>query len=293
MNRLALLVKNRHQYEIDNLRFNLKLKGNTRVNFSDKYRVNYRNKDFISLNWHDEIKKYTNDKLLFSSLIPEDIHPKIYKLSEVEKEKRYFIKPKMGSGGVGIRVMGGDEILSSNLNDSIIQRYIEPELINGRKFDVRIYYFVIKHGDHFNSWYSKNGKLRLCEKRYDEGGELTNTTLLGDNIDRESLQGNLYNLLERDRDKIYNLIKNVNGYLRKSIIETGKDYITMYGLDLIQDIDHNWHIIEVNGNPNWQNSSDSDKIDEMKTNIFDEILKILCIRFYNKYYELEHWENIE
>lgn len=297
MSQLALLVKNRHQYEIDGLKFNFRLQGNTRLGFSSEFKRNYRNNKLKNLNWYDEIKDYTNNKLLFSSLFTDDIHPKIYKIDELENDLYYYIKPIVGSCGERISIIKGlllkNGIFVIEEEKYFIQKYIKPKLINGRKFDVRMYYFVIRYNGFFNSWYSLNGKIRLCEKKYIDGGELTNTSLLNDNIDKNILQGNLFNLLEIDRENIYKLMVKVNDLMRDTIINTKTDFVTMYGLDLIQDDNDKWYILEANGNPNWHNESDNEEMRYLKRNIYDEVLKILGMRFYHKNYKLDFWEQIE
>lgn len=293
MNRLALLVKNRQQYQIEDYKFNFKIQGNSRIKISNEFRRNYRNVNFKTLNWHDYVKEYTNNKDLFGEILSDEIHPKIYKLNEIVENEKYFIKPKKGSCGEGIKVMLGNEIKNIDSNKFLIQKYIKPDLINERKYDVRIYYFVIKYDGFLNTWYSRNGKIRLCAKKYMDGGEITNSSLLDRKTDLTKLQGHLYNLLENDRNNIFELMKKINDEFRKQILTTKKDFINMYGLDLIQDENKKWYIIEANGNPNWQNDSDNLEIKKIKTEIFDEILKILAMRFYHANYKLDNWIQLE
>lgn len=294
MNRLALLVKNRQQYQIDDYKFNLKIIGNTRIRISNEYKKSYRNINFITLNWHDYVKEYTNNKDMFAKILSDEIHPRLYEKNEILDEVKYFVKPKKGSCGDDISVMKGREI-KNNLDDKkfLIQRYIKPDLINERKYDVRIYYFVIKYNNFFNTWYSRNGKIRLCSQLYKKGGEITNSSLLDRKTDLSKLQGHLYNLLENDRNNIFKLMTKVNEQFRKILMSTKIDFVNMYGLDLIQDENQNWYIIEANGNPNWQNDSDTNEIRKIKTDIFDEILKILAMRFYHANYKLDNWIQLE
>ena len=56
---------------------------------------------------------------------------------------------------------------------------------------------------------------------------------------------------------------------------------------------NNQKVLEINGNPNWHVKSDSKMMKEIKKYTFDEILKILSMRFYHKYYDLDYWEQIE
>lgn len=299
MNRL--LLKSVNYYTIDNYGFNFKIKGNKLISFSKnlKTKINQRKDKFETLIWEDKIRDYTNDKEIFESIFTDnpDIYPRIYSLSNIINTKKYYLKPKMGSCGEGIQVLKGIDIRKGtfDMNKFLIQEYIEPDLINNKKYDIRLYYFVIKKGNEIRTFYSINGKIRLCEIDYDKGGELTNSNLIK-NLKKEirdKLQGQLYNLLESEREEIYSLIKRLDIYTRELYkSEDIGDFINLYGVDIIKDSNGKYWILEMNGNPNWHLSCDNDEIKELKKNIFDEILNLLANVFYYADYVLENWQEI-
>ena len=102
----------------------------------------------------------------------------------------------------------------------------------------------------------------------------------------------MLNLLPLEREQIYRVIKKLDYHLKKFLKNIKDDFVNLYGIDLITDKDNKTWILELNGNPNWQIKQDSQNLKEIKTNIFDEILKILSNHFYNKNYHIENWEKL-
>lgn len=299
MNRLIL--KNVNYYKIDDYEFNFKIKGNKVIDLSKNLRKNItkKSKFFETLKWEDKTREFTNNKEKFNEIFPEDeeIYPKLYKLSNIVNTKKYFLKPKVGSCGEGIKVLTGLDIRKGeyDLEKNLIQEYITPSLINKKKYDIRIYYFVIKKDDEIKTFYSVNGKIRLCEEDYDKGGEITNSSLIK-KLDKKKitrLQGQLYNLLDSEREDIYSLIKKLDIYTRKLYEDKDiGDFINLYGIDVIKDSDGKFWILEMNGNPNWFNGTDNNEIKEIKKNTFDEILNLLANVYFYADYVLENWVEI-
>lgn len=298
MNKLLLKKYNIYHYEKN--KFNIRIFGNKTINFSKKYK--YVGMDNIRENiiWSDKIKEFTNNKLKSKDIIPEELYPKIYNLDELydfSDDIKFYVKPIEGSNGKNINILKKKEILKNKtkFKDYFIQQYLVPKTINDRKYDIRIYYFVIKQKNIISSFVSLNGKIRLCNEKFKNGNfksEIANSSQLSENDNLNELQGSLLNLLPLEREQIFKTIKKLDYCLKKHFKNIKDDFVNLYGIDLLTDKDNKTWIIELNGNPNWQIKQDSDNLKEIKTNTFDEILKILTNFFYKKNYHIENWEKL-
>lgn len=76
------------------------------------------------------------DKLnLFNTLTDLNIPtPNIYKLSDISKEKKYIIKPRLGFGSVGTKIVSG-EILNEKSDALDLENNIIQEYCNGSDYD--------------------------------------------------------------------------------------------------------------------------------------------------------------
>ncbi len=76
------------------------------------------------------------DKLnLFNTLTDLNIPtPNIYKLSDISKEKKYIIKPRLGFGSVGTKIVSG-EILNEESDTLDLENNIIQEYCNGSDYD--------------------------------------------------------------------------------------------------------------------------------------------------------------
>ncbi|KAK2960417.1 putative tubulin-tyrosine ligase family protein [Blattamonas nauphoetae] len=95
-----------------------------------------------------------------------------------EKPRTYIVKPSLGTQGIGIYLVQRlDQIHSSN-DQIVVQRYIDrPFLIDGLKFDFRIYVLVSSISatppENRSSaaplwiWIGREGLARFCTKKYD------------------------------------------------------------------------------------------------------------------------------
>lgn len=91
---------------------------------------------------------------------------KSYMNSVEEGEDRTFIvKPDKGSLGKGILLVQDPKVLSDYQEVSIAQKYISPFLIDGLKFDLRIYVLVTSY-DPLRIYVHNNGMARFCTKPY-------------------------------------------------------------------------------------------------------------------------------
>lgn len=115
--------------------------------------------------------------------ILEFIPRQVFEDCHAQPDKLMICKPSSEGEGRGI-FLGKfqnvlDKICRLKIQDIVIQEYIEPKKLNGKKFDIRIYGFVDSNR---NFYLSKNGFLRFANKNYDPlsndiSVHLTNTTL--------------------------------------------------------------------------------------------------------------------
>ena len=291
-----LLLMNCNYYSYEDSIFNLKIRGNKTINFSKKYLKIFKHHEVIKITWEDKIRDITNNKSLFSDILSKDIHPIKYNFNEIILNKKYFVKKKFGSNGQNIFILKGSEIKKKDIENYIIQEYIEPDLISDKKYDIRLYYFVIRYKNRLSTWFSHNGKIRLCNEAHKDGGEICNSSLIENLPDEEKdkLQGNLSNLFLEDKTKIFNLMVEFDKQFKNAIRNnTNENYVNLYGIDIIKDINGVYKIIEANGNPSWQNNTDNKDNHDLKTKILDEILKILSNFFNNKNYSIINWHRME
>ncbi|OHT09621.1 Tubulin polyglutamylase TTLL13 [Tritrichomonas foetus] len=91
---------------------------------------------------------------------------KTYMLSIPKKTDRTFIvKPDRGSQGRGIILIQDPDEIEEYFDMSVAQQYIDPYLIDGYKFDLRIYVLVTSV-DPLRIYIYKEGMARFCTEKY-------------------------------------------------------------------------------------------------------------------------------
>lgn len=113
-------------------------------------------------------------------LLPQifNFHPKVFLLpgqfSELrsfmldipKRNKRTFIiKPDAGSQGKGIILVQNPDVIESYFESSVAQQYISPFLIDGYKFDLRIY-VLLTSVDPLRIYIHEEGMARFCTEAY-------------------------------------------------------------------------------------------------------------------------------
>lgn len=91
-------------------------------------------------------------------------------LSKPEQKVTFIIKPDKGSFGRGIILIQDPSEISGYYNTAIAQQYIEPYLIDGLKFDLRIYALVVSI-DPLRIYLHKEGLARFCTEKYEKPSE--------------------------------------------------------------------------------------------------------------------------
>jgi tubulin polyglutamylase TTLL4 len=231
------------------------------------------------------------------------------------KEKLWIFKPSASSCGKGIKVMTRDTPLPEIKKGFVISEYIsDPHLIQGLKYDLRIYVLVTSF-DPLVIYMYDDGLVRFATEKYtldeahfeDSFVHLTNysvqkksetytqnksRTSTGLNSSKWSLR-TLQKVFE-DHDKDYDTVKKrmqdlivktmisvenpINTALHKGTKHKGNKNICyeIYGFDIIIDADLKPWILEVNISPSFSSSSPFDK--NVKTKLICDTLTIVGVK---------------
>jgi len=113
--------------------------------------------------------KRTNPKIFnffpTSFILPRE-STKLADFAEKNKDIVFISKPAFAAGGRGINIRGKVSELLMSKGARVVQRYItNPLLVNGYKFDLRIYVFV-KSFDPFTIYVHEEGLVRFCSEPY-------------------------------------------------------------------------------------------------------------------------------
>jgi hypothetical protein len=97
--------------------------------------------------------------------------------------KTYIVKPDGGSLGQGIRIIAPGQRYSPNDELAVAQEYIDSYLMDGQKFDLRIYVLVASV-DPLTVYVYRDGLARFCSDEYSKDSiyaKVSNVTLNRDN----------------------------------------------------------------------------------------------------------------
>lgn len=132
-------------------------------------------------------------------------------------ERTFIIKPDRGAQGKGIFLIQEPEIVANSFmegNGAVAQQYIKPFLIDGLKFDLRIY-ILVTSVDPLRVYIHKEGMARFCTEAYNDPcsdnldhcySHLTNYSLNKQNDQfNKNNQSKIYrNLIEENHAKPFN-----------------------------------------------------------------------------------------
>lgn len=188
---------------------------------------------------------------------------------------------------------GGQENLVNELY--IAQKYVmNPLLIGGKKFDLRIYVLVTTYNP-LTVYFYRTGFARFTSQRYSTNFEevsnmmvhLTNVAIqknsdtydkvTGGKWDLRSLKIYLY--ARYGREKVNQLFNDIQDIVLKSLFSVQKVIVNdrhcfeLYGYDILIDDDLKPWLIEINSNPSLTASTPKDC--EMKVKMLDDMLTIL------------------
>lgn len=188
---------------------------------------------------------------------------------------------------------GGQENLVNEL--FIAQKYImNPLLIGGKKFDLRIYALVTTYNP-LTVYFYRSGFARFTSQRFSTNFEdisnnlvhLTNVAIqknsdtydkvTGGKWDLRSLK--LYLLSKYGREKVNLLFNDIQDIVLKSLFSVQKVIVNdrhcfeLYGYDILIDDNLKPWLIEINANPSL--TANTDKDSEMKIKMLDDMCTIL------------------
>lgn len=154
----------------------------------------------------------------------------------------YYLKPgdKYIGGSKGIRISTNPyelyNSISSNKESYIIQKEVPPMLMDGYKYDIRVYVLVVYNSDIVHI-YLYPGILRFCKDKYDPKKMDINRhiTITGDFKIMDDINDDI-------KDIIYPTLQKFTP--QKDIV--GYQYL---GYDIICDKNGKYHIIEINIQP--------------------------------------------
>ncbi|XP_034454847.1 probable tubulin polyglutamylase TTLL9 [Hippoglossus hippoglossus] len=231
----------------------------------------------------------------------------------VEEFKRspgstWIMKPAAKSKGKGIFLFRKlkdimdwkkDGTLSEEQKDAaqvenyVAQRYIEnPYLINGKKFDLRVYVLVTSFAP-LKAWLSRDGFARFSHTRFslmsidDKYMHLTNVAVQKKSPDYDPEKGCKWQILQlrryltakHGREMVEILFKEMDNIFVRSLQSVQKIMINdkhcfeLYGYDILLDQNLKPWLIEVNASPSYAASSQEDY--EMKCRLLEDTLNVV------------------
>ena len=198
-----------------------------------------------------------------SYLIPEEI-------DMIDISSKKFFKEEKSSSGSGI-------YLELNQKVGLAQESIEPYLFRNKKIDNRVYVISLKINEKLYCYMYNEILVRSSQNFYLELSknkltQITNTAALS----KENISSNQYLLSnlpfhELFFKKIIITIENIC----KIILNKYNIYnntFNLYGFDIIIDKNGNPYLLEINSNPNFLKSLNTEEIKEMKIKMLNDIV---------------------
>ncbi|TKS77443.1 putative tubulin polyglutamylase TTLL9 [Collichthys lucidus] len=182
---------------------------------------------------------------------------------------------------------------AAQVESYVAQRYIEnPYLINGRKFDLRVYVLVTSYVP-LKAWLYRDGFARFSSTRFslstidDKYMHLTNVAVQKTAPDYDPEKGckwqiqqlRRYLTAKHGRETVEILFKEIDNIFVRSlqsvqkVIINDKHCFELYGYDILLDQDLKPWLIEVNASPSHTASSQEDY--EMKCRLLEDTLNVV------------------
>jgi len=179
--------------------------------------------------------------------------------------ERFVVKPDKGQSGKGISLVRDAKDVVGKIDDNfwILQKVIEPRLFENKKFDMRIFHFILRYKGSYYNILTKCGVVKSCVKKYTNNidGFLTNimhNNKLDKNVEHLFDFFDFMGKLEREEEKRKDLILKVYDVIREYSLMISKNLevskvsnaqIMMYGPDLIVDNNDEVYLLETNCSP--------------------------------------------
>lgn len=254
---------------------------------------------FLALAWFT--KKNYLAKLLFNTdFYPktyQKIDNKLYQLNDLnspininnesnrtlsEDEYKWFVKPNFDHSGNKIKIYKSlSESYQKASDGMVIQQGIEPKLIKGRKFDLRLYAIGIVDNGSIKFYLYHNGYCRLSSKKYnpnkmDRNSNLTNISV---HIKLTNPQNTFifykkWNGYSETFPQIMEISKELFSRLGKDLEKNYKGVIVM-GLDIIIDKEGKPYILEINNKLGSKLAPYSQEFRNMHNKMYGQMINLL------------------
>ncbi|XP_060936208.1 probable tubulin polyglutamylase TTLL9 [Limanda limanda] len=186
-----------------------------------------------------------------------------------------------------------DQRDAAQVENYVAQRYIEnPYLINGKKFDLRVYVLVTSFAP-LKAWLSRDGFARFSHTRFslmsidDKYMHLTNVAVQKKSPDYDPEKGckwqiqqlRRYLTAKHGREKVETLFREMDNIFIRSLQSVQKIMINdkhcfeLYGYDILLDQNLKPWLIEVNASPSYAASSQEDY--DMKCRMLEDTLNVV------------------
>ena len=176
---------------------------------------------------------------------------------KTKKNGRFYVKPVEGSEGKGI-VLSEDPYDEIEDNEEMIaQIEIIPKLLNGKKWDVRLYVVQQVVGGKFNTFLFNDGIVRIAPIDFVPGNLESSLTNLGQQkknacvLQNQMLFSELAGYSEY-MEKIMAILGDVHYSLRKYVDAGETDYLSefkMLGFDFLVSQNGKVYLLEINKAP--------------------------------------------
>ena len=267
-------------------------------------------KDNLYRNFFNMKTKFPNDYKYMPEtyVLPNDydifMNEKLKDFNLSDKTKLWLLKPVASSRGRGIRLLTDIENIPKKI---LVTHYIyNPHLINGRKYDLRLYLLVTGYTP-LKIYLFNNGLARFCSEEYDLNPEkmsdryihLTNYSINKTSLNFEQNDSvtdefgdkwtlftlrNYFKKNNLDFDKVWEKIKDIIVKVILSVtdiaIPTIKPFklssgnlFELYGVDILLDDTLNPWLMEVNLNPSLNCDSKLDLT--IKSKLLTDIFNII------------------
>jgi glutathione synthase/RimK-type ligase-like ATP-grasp enzyme len=102
-------------------------------------------------------------------------------------EKTYIVKPDSGSMGQGIQIIQPGETYTPTDELAVAQEYIESYLMEGRKFDLRVY-VLVGSVDPLTIYVFRDGLARFCSEEYSKDSMFAKVSNVSFNRDNPEME---------------------------------------------------------------------------------------------------------
>jgi len=191
-------------------------------------------------------------------------------LSNFINNQRKILKPNKGHSGKNIHIIHNPQECINNINNNdhwILQEEIKPLLFNGRKFDIRIFHFILRYKNNYYNIISNNGFAKVSYTNFNNNnssGFITNISFNENKNNNQikyeytdflkKLNKSYSNSIDMEYD-IINLIRNYSKDFAKKLHQQNQKYyhlkaqIMILGPDIIINENKEPILIETNCNP--------------------------------------------